>query len=115
MKRLFAIFGLLVTFGAFAASDEDIAASDQNDATYAKLYGSCTRQTCPPGATVIVTAKKGDSGIATTADGQNYDLLGLRKIKFIVINDDPQYLSLVNVKAPGGAIYSIQRMFLKRK
>lgn len=64
---------------------------------------------------MIVTAKKGDSGIATTTDGQNYDLLGLRKIKFTVIDNDPRYLSVVNVKAPGGAIYSIQRMFLKRK
>jgi len=115
MRRLFVILGLLVACSSFAASEDDIAASDQNDATYAKLYGSCTRQTCPPGSTVIVTAKEGDSGIATTQDGQNYDLLGLRKIKFIVVANDSQYLSLVNVKAPGGTVYSIQRMFLKRK
>lgn len=115
MRKLLLLVGMLVVGVAHAASDEDMAASDRNDATYAELYGSCTRQTCPPGAEVFVTAKKGDSGIATTADGQNYDLLGLRKIKLVVISNDPQYLSLVNVKAPGGTIYSIQRMFLKRK
>lgn len=115
MRQLLGLFVLLVTCSCFAASNEEIAASDRNDATYAELYGSCTRQTCPPGSAVIVTAKEGDSGIATTPDGQNYDLLGLRKIKFIVIANDAKYLSLVKVRAPGGVIYSIQRMFLKRK
>ncbi|NMP29130.1 hypothetical protein GW590_19960 [Rahnella sp. SAP-1] len=116
MSRLLIVLGLLlVTFGSFAASDDEIADSDRDDAIYAELYGSCTRQTCPPGSTVIVTATKGDSGLATTPDGQDYDLLGLRKIKFIVLSNDDRYLSLVNVKAPSGTIYSIQRMFLKRK
>ncbi|MDR3431302.1 MAG: hypothetical protein P4L95_05245 [Rouxiella aceris] len=80
MSRLLIVLGLLlVTFGSFAASDDEIADSDRDDAIYAELYGSCTRQTCPPGSTVIVTATKEDRGLATTPDGQDYDLLGLRK------------------------------------
>jgi hypothetical protein len=115
MQKLLLLFGMLVIGLAHAASDDDMAASFRNDTTYAELYGSCTRQTCPPGSEVIVTAKKGDSGIATTTDGQYYDLLVLRKIRLVVVSNDPQYLSLVNVEAPGGTVYSIQRMFLKRK
>lgn len=103
-----------MAFSAFADEQFEQPSSDAGDENFAQLYGTCTRQTCPPGSAVKVVAEKNDTSTAIDADGNSYDLLRLRKIKFIVVDNDKNHSALVNVRAPGGMVYSIQRVFLKR-
>lgn len=114
MRNLLFIFWICIAFSCVAGEKFDQPSSDDTDKIYAEMNGSCTRYTCPPGTTVVVTAKKDDSSIATSDDGHNYDLLNFKKIKFTVIKSDNDYSADARVQAPSGVIYSIQWIFLKK-
>ncbi|HEN4722024.1 TPA: hypothetical protein U5341_000874 [Yersinia enterocolitica] len=115
MKSIFFVVSLLLSMYACADDTWSPASSDKMDAIQAELHGTCTRYTCPPGTTVVVDAKKGDTSIATAEDGRNYDLLELRNIKFVILENNNDYKADTRVMAPGGAVYTIQWDFLKKK
>ncbi|WP_145554534.1 hypothetical protein [Yersinia canariae] len=114
MKNVFFVVSLL--FSTYACADDvwSPTSSDKGDEISASLHGTCTRKTCPPGTSVVVNARKGDSSMAIAGDGKGYDLLDLRNIKFIILQNDNDYKADTRVEAPGGAIYTIQWIFLKK-
>ncbi|EMW2841863.1 TPA: hypothetical protein PXP91_001121 [Yersinia enterocolitica] len=114
MKSIFFVVSLLLSMYACADDTWSPASSDKNDEISSSLHGTCTRKTCPPGISVVVDAREGDSGMALAEDGKSYDLLELRNIKFTVLQNDNDYKSDSRVVAPGGAIYTIQWIFLKK-
>ncbi|AOF18427.1 TPA: hypothetical protein PXM11_003619 [Yersinia enterocolitica] len=114
MKRVIFFIGLLLSMYAYADDQWTPTPSDKSDEISASLHGTCTRKSCPPGTFVVVDARKGDSGMAVAEDGKSYDLLELRNIKFTVLQNDNDYKSDSRVVAPGGAIYTIQWIFLKK-
>ncbi|HEB2010346.1 TPA: hypothetical protein ACJIWH_004624 [Yersinia enterocolitica] len=114
MKSILFVVSLLLSMYACADDTWSPASSDKNDEISSSLHGTCTRKTCPPGTSVVVDAREGDSGMALAEDGKSYDLLELRNIKFTVLQNDNDYKSDSRVVAPGGAIYTIQWIFLKK-
>lgn len=116
MSRLFVILGLLVSFGSFADEQWEPGNTDSTDAIMAEIHGTCTRHTCPPGTTVKVDASKDDTSTANSPDGKSYDLLNFKKVKFTVLVNDAEKEggSDAKVSAPGGAVYFIQWIFLKK-
>lgn len=115
MKTLTVISLLALTLGAAAmdVNDSDTYYGDSWDNIMAKVHGTCTRLTCPPGTRVKVDAVPGDTGIAETWDRQVVELLELVGMKFVVMGTDG-HSSSAWVLAPGGIAYSIQWMFLKK-
>lgn len=116
MGRLFVILGLIVAFSSFANEQWEPGNSDSTDAVMAEIHGTCTRHTCPPGTAVQVDASKDDTSTAIAPDGKSYNLLNFKKVKFTVLVNDAgkEGKSDAKVSAPGGAIYFIQWIFLKK-
>lgn len=113
MIKLLVIIGVLISGFSYGLS-QAVAGEGDIDSIYAKLYGSCTKDSCPPGSFVAVTAKEGDTSTAMSDSGEGYDLLELKKIKFTVLTGDTDRPSIARLQAPGGAIYYIQWIFLKK-
>ena len=104
---IFALLALL-SFSNIAKDMTDVMAS---------IHGTCTHQTCPPGSAVMIDATEGDSGIAITPEGEQYDLLQLKKIPLNVVrdadNNRPEYQATVSTEK--GDRYYIEWLFLKKK
>lgn len=115
MRKIILAIGIVcfcsVNFTTQAKTDYT---DDQNDEVMQRVYGTCTKQSCPPGTKVFVDAKEGDSGSAVTADGRDYDLLQLRGRPFVILDDPTSSQPDAKVRDSNGSIYYIQRMFLKK-
>ncbi|VTP12702.1 hypothetical protein PUATCC27989T_00514 [Phytobacter ursingii] len=107
MKAIIAAL-LFASINASAATMDD---------AMAKVHGTCTSETCPPGTSVAIDATPGDTGEALDMNGNSYDLLHLKKLPFTVIEDGDadQHVREAKVITNGDAVYYIQWMFLKKK
>lgn len=93
------------------------ASASTMDNAMAKVHGTCTSETCPPGTVVINDAVPGDTGIARTPDGKIYDLLSLKGIEFTVLEKSgaENHKAEAMVTTGNGSVYLIQWLFLKKK
>ncbi|MBU9823198.1 hypothetical protein J1782_25230 [Rahnella sp. BCC 1045] len=105
MRYLFLSAMLLLAFDGSAAGMDEV---------YAKINGTCTAQTCPPGSLVQVVATPSDTGDAQGSDGEIYPLLSLTGIKLRVVRQDEKCSVCAVTSVAGGMSYSIDRAFLKR-
>lgn len=107
------LLALTMVSAGMDANDSETYYGDSWDNTMAKIHGTCTRVTCPPGTRVEVDVVPGDTGIAETWDRKVVELLNLVGVTFVVMGTDG-HSSSSWVLAPGGVAYSIQWMFLKK-
>lgn len=103
---------IAIFFSVHALADDVITSGEEKYSAEAR--GTCTLKSCPPGSYVKVDAEKDDTSQARDQDGNSYDLLQLKGIRFTVIKQDEKCSECWVVKAPGGAQYGIERYFLKR-
>ncbi len=88
---------------------------DSSDGVMAKVYGTCTRQVCPPGTHVKVYPPSDGESVAIKDDGEVVDLTNLTKIKFTISSNEEKHSCNVIAATPDGQRYVIQRSYLKKK
>lgn len=111
---ILALAMMAVSAGVLADQQSSAYTDEKNDEVMAKVYGTCTKATCPPGTKVVVDAKEGDSGTAISSSGGSYDLLQLKDREFVIIDNTSQTQPDAKVRDKNGSVYYIQRMFLKK-